>query len=806
MSFVSPHTETIKTEASSGGDGVPSDAADAHALEVLEESLQRGRATCAAFNRRGTLLAAGTAAGVVEIWDFETRAVARELFDASAARRRERSEPSGSDPPSGGLDSGFEPTPVGAAVLSVHWSVDGARIIASCADGSVTVWDVRESDVVFRATFDAPLHDVRFSPTNASLALAAPSDDGPMTFALGRGRRRAPLPTMPGHVDVPSLVCRIPSAGVVRENASPGHAVFSASGAHAFVAGARGVVTVVETATGDIVQACKVPDTALIKRLELSVCGKHLLVLGNGRTVASYDVDERGGAARLRDGAASLGDAGETRKPPSSVNAFALVENEHTDDERDDDAQDDVAKNQKDGVLIPARVFAHAASRGQWSAAAFSHDARFVAAASSGGAHELHVWRRETGVVRCVAVGAEASKGVAQIVPHPTRALFVCLGSNGVMYVWSRAFAEKWSAFEPGFVELDDNEAYVEREDEFDVAEARRDPNDPSGSIAKALASKELVARGAAVEAAARVTEAEIAVRRELEAMEGAEAEAAEKERSASDAANGAPATGGVGAPETSARPVEASASIDRPPLDAATETKLVALIDASAPVARAPVADAGDVAPLAQTVRAIDQSAALELAAMLRGARSEAAAAAAAAAEAASLANSSALIRDAEQARAKAEAREAAERAAALGMTASELDPELSDVDVWTSPHFFADPPVDEQNAAREMHHLPMDLAPDPEATLVVETRVRRWRERERRQLEAGGAGTQPRQDLGAGEGAEEAAADARADARDGERPGEAGEKRKRALDDSPDDAEDVLTAAEELEVRPDA
>ena len=70
------------TEASTspGGVGGASDASDAHALEVLEESLQRGRATCVAFNRRGTLLAAGTAAGVVEIWDFETRAVAREAL------------------------------------------------------------------------------------------------------------------------------------------------------------------------------------------------------------------------------------------------------------------------------------------------------------------------------------------------------------------------------------------------------------------------------------------------------------------------------------------------------------------------------------------------------------------------------------------------------------------------------------------------------------------------------------------------------------------------------------------------------
>jgi len=689
---------------------------------VLEESLQRGRATCVAFNRRGTLLAAGTAAGVVEIWDFETRAVARELYDARAAGRRRDASPGG---------SGFEPLTDrgehlggGAAVLSVHWSADGARLIASCADGSVSVWDVRESDTVFRATFDAPLHDARFSPTNASLALAAPSDAGPMTFALTRGRRRAPLPTMPGDIDVPSLVCRIPSAGLAAQTA-PGHAVFSLSGAHAFVAGARGVVTVVETATADIVQACKVPDAALIKRLELSVCGKHLLVLGNGRTVASYDVDESANANETR---------ARSNAPPA--NAFALGADEDDGDDEDPSRDAKETNQQKKGVLTPSFVFANANSRGQWSAAAFSHDARFAVAASSGGAHELHVWRRESGEVRAVAVGAEASKGVAQIVPHPARAVFVVLGSNGVMYVWSRAFAEKWSAFEPGFVELDDNEAYVEREDEFDVADGKRDPGDPSGSVAKALANRALVARGAAVEAAARVTEAELAVRRELEAMEGAEA--AEAERSALAAAHSGEAPSeGQAASEPSAR-LLAPAPVDRPPIDAATETAIVALVDAAAPAELAAGGDASGGAPLA-AVRAVDQSAALELAAALRGARSEAAAAAAAAAEAASLAKSSELALAAEQARARAEARDAAERAATLGMTASELDPELADVDVWTNPGFGAGRDAGrDENGAEEMRHLPLELAPDPEATLVIETRTRRWRERERRQLEA--------------------------------------------------------------------
>ena len=91
-------------------------------------------------------------------------------------------------------------------------------------------------------------------------------------------------------------------------------------------------------------------------------------------------------------------------------------------------------------------------------------------------------------------------------------------------------------------------------------------------------------------------------------------------------------------------------------------------------------------------------------------------------------------------------------------------------------------------------MPHLPIDLAPDPDATFVVETRVRRWRERARRQLEAGDAETRPCPDAGAGGGAREAAEAER----DGERRDEVGEKRKHAFDDSLDDTEAARTSAD--------
>lgn len=40
---------------------------------------------------------------------------------------------------------------------------------------------------------------------------------------------------------------------------------------------------------------------------------------------------------------------------------------------------------------------------------------------------------------------------------------------SGVIYLWAKDYTENWSAFAPDFKELEENEEYVEREDEFDI-------------------------------------------------------------------------------------------------------------------------------------------------------------------------------------------------------------------------------------------------------------------------------------------------------------------------------------------------
>ena len=244
--------------------------------------------------------------------------------------------------------------------------------MSSAADGSLTVWDVAEADDVFRHTFDAPLHRA-VQPRQSLLALVAPPtrthDVRPRTRT-----QRTPLPQMPGGIDVPSLVCRIPSAGL-DTSATRAPARPLGNPARVFVERC-GVVTVVETATLDIVQACKVPDAALIKRMELGTDGQRLLVVSSAKAM-----QRRRGQRRQT-----------TPTPKSPV-------------------------SRPRAVLTPAGSFANHASRGQWSAAAFTRDGERVLGASAGGAHELHVWRRRMASWSRVASGAAAN--IAQLEAHP---------------------------------------------------------------------------------------------------------------------------------------------------------------------------------------------------------------------------------------------------------------------------------------------------------------------------------------------------------------------------------------------------
>ena len=52
--------------------------------------------------------------------------------------------------------------------------------------------------------------------------------------------------------------------------------------------------------------------------------------------------------------------------------------------------------------------------------------------------------------------------------PPPHTATTMCMAGLQI-FLWVRVYRENWSAFAPDFEQLEENQEYVEREDEFDV-------------------------------------------------------------------------------------------------------------------------------------------------------------------------------------------------------------------------------------------------------------------------------------------------------------------------------------------------
>lgn len=116
--------------------------------------------------------------------------------------------------------------------------------------------------------------------------------------------------------------------------------------------------------------------------------------------------------------------------------------------------------------------FSDAVNRVQWRNAVFSGDGEFImAGAASRGEHRLHIWSRYCGQLLRILEGPQLADGpgVVEVLWHPIQKLAVSVSFSGVVYIWAQDYREMWSAFAPDFRELEENEEYVEREDEFDV-------------------------------------------------------------------------------------------------------------------------------------------------------------------------------------------------------------------------------------------------------------------------------------------------------------------------------------------------
>ncbi|KAG2669565.1 hypothetical protein I3843_14G038400 [Carya illinoinensis] len=382
--------------------------------EVIEEYLEHGVMKCIAFNRRGTLLAAGCSDGNCIIWDFETRGIAKELRDKDCI----------------------------AAITSVCWSKYGHRILVSAADKSLTLWDVVSGERLTRTTLQQTPLQARLHPGSStpSLCLACPLSSAPMIVDLNTGSTTILPVSIPdtGNGAVPQSRNKF-SDGT--PPFTPTAACFNKYGDLIYVGNSKGEILIIDHRTVQVQAMVPVSGSAVIKNIVFSRNGQYLLTNSNDRTIRIYE-----NLLPFKDGLVVLDNLDKTLNELDGVEKLKAVGSK---------------------CLTLFREFQDSITKMHWKAPCFSGDGEWVIGGSaSKGEHKIYIWDRAGHLVKILEGPKEALIDLAW---HPVHPIVVSVSLTGFVYIWAKDYTENWSAFAPDFKELEENEEYVEREDEFDL-------------------------------------------------------------------------------------------------------------------------------------------------------------------------------------------------------------------------------------------------------------------------------------------------------------------------------------------------
>lgn len=358
-------------------------------------------------------LAAGCSDGSCVIWDFETRGIAKELRDSECT----------------------------AAITSVCWSRYGQRILVSGADKSLTLWDVLSGERITRIVLQQTPLQARLHPGSStpSVCLACPLSSAPMIVELTNGSINMLPVSVSDTVNGFAPPSRKNSEGA--PPLTPTAACFNKYGDLVYVGNSKGEILIVDHQSNQVHAVVPIQGGAVIKNMLFSRNGQYLLTNSNDRTIRIYD-----NLLPLRNALGALDDLG------NSVNVSEGVEK---------------MKTVGSKCLALFREFQDSITKMHWKAPCFSGDGEWVIGGSaSKGEHKIYIWDRAGHLVKILEGPKEALIDLAW---HPVRPVIVSVSLTGWVYIWAKDYTENWSAFAPDFKELEENEEYVEREDEFDL-------------------------------------------------------------------------------------------------------------------------------------------------------------------------------------------------------------------------------------------------------------------------------------------------------------------------------------------------
>jgi len=292
-------------------------------------------------------------------------------------------------------------------VTSVSWSKNGRKLLSSSADWTVNLYDVLTGNVDRKIQFEGPVYSAQMHPRNNDLCLVCPHLETPVLVELQTGTKRV-IPSQSEEDE------KQEAKKATKDIWSTGTvAVFNKTGSRIYSGNTKGIITVIDTDSFTILFSFKIPGGSSIRSINFSRSGRQYLLNSTDRVIRLFE--------------------GEDSKTSS-------------------------------------REFIEPINKMQWKKCCFSSDAEYIIGASAQKSnHNIYIWNRDEGGLLKSLEGPK--EGIHDLVWHPTRPVIVSIGSSGVCFIWASNYTENWSAFAPDFKELEENEEYIEREDEFDYVE-----------------------------------------------------------------------------------------------------------------------------------------------------------------------------------------------------------------------------------------------------------------------------------------------------------------------------------------------
>ncbi|KAF8410155.1 hypothetical protein HHK36_002677 [Tetracentron sinense] len=357
---------------------------------------------------------AGCSDGCCVIWDFETRGIAKELGDKDCV----------------------------APITSVCWSKCGRHILVSATDKSLTLWEVFNGEKIMRTTLQqttlhACLHPGSCTP---SICLACPLSSNPIIVDLNTGSTTV----LPVSVLDASTGPAPPSRNKFSNGSppfTPTAACFNKFGDLVYVGNSKGEILIIDHKNIQVYGIVPISGGTVIKNILFSRSGQYLLTNSNDRTIRVYE-----NLLPPKDGVRALDELNSTIDELHGIDKLKAVGSK---------------------CMVLFREFQDSITKIYWKAPCFSGDDEWVVGASaSKGEHKIYIWDRAGHLVKILEGPKDALMDLAW---HPVHPIVVSVSLSGLIYIWAKDYTENWSAFAPDFKELEENEEYIEREDEFDL-------------------------------------------------------------------------------------------------------------------------------------------------------------------------------------------------------------------------------------------------------------------------------------------------------------------------------------------------